>query len=53
MVKHYGDDAMIEAAERADQLLAKGDMAAAYHSARGALTWSISSRSPTRTGPGL
>jgi hypothetical protein len=32
MVKRYGDDAMIEAAERADQLLEEGDMA-------GAETW--------------
>jgi hypothetical protein len=28
LVKRYGDDAMLEAAERADQLLAEGDMAA-------------------------
>jgi hypothetical protein len=27
MVKRYGDDAMLEAAERADQLLDEGDMA--------------------------
>ena len=32
IVKRYGDDAMHEAAERADQLLAEGDMA-------GAETW--------------
>jgi hypothetical protein len=32
MVKRYGDDAMLEAAERADQLLDEGDMA-------GAETW--------------
>jgi hypothetical protein len=32
MVKRYGDDAMIEAAERADQLLDEGDLA-------GAETW--------------
>ena len=31
-VKRYGDDAMLEAAERADQLLDEGDMA-------GAETW--------------
>jgi hypothetical protein len=31
-VKRYGDDAMIEASERADQLLDEGDMA-------GAETW--------------
>jgi hypothetical protein len=29
MVKRYADDAMLEAAERADQLLDEGDMAAA------------------------
>jgi hypothetical protein len=28
-VKRYGDDAMLEASERADQLLDEGDMAAA------------------------
>jgi hypothetical protein len=28
-LKRYGDDAMIEAAERADQLLDEGDMAGA------------------------
>jgi hypothetical protein len=27
MVKRYGDDAMLEAAKRADQLLDEGDMA--------------------------
>ena len=27
MVKRYGDDAMLEASERADQLLDEGDMA--------------------------
>jgi hypothetical protein len=32
MVKRYGDDAMLEASERADQLLEEGDMA-------GAETW--------------
>jgi hypothetical protein len=32
MVKRYGDDAMLEAAERADQLLDEDDMA-------GAETW--------------
>jgi triphosphoribosyl-dephospho-CoA synthetase len=32
LVKRYGDDAMIEASERADQLLEKGDMV-------GAETW--------------
>ena len=32
IVKRYGDDAMLEASERADQLLAEGDMA-------GAETW--------------
>jgi Family of unknown function (DUF6961) len=32
LVKHYGDDAMLEAAERADQLLDEGDTA-------GAETW--------------
>jgi hypothetical protein len=32
MVKRYGDDALLEAAERADQLLDEGDMA-------GAETW--------------
>jgi hypothetical protein len=32
MVKRYGDDAMLEAAQRADQLLDEGDMA-------GAETW--------------
>jgi hypothetical protein len=32
IVKRYGDDAMLEAAERADQLLDEGDMA-------GAETW--------------
>ena len=32
MAKRYGDDAMLEAAERADQLLDEGDMA-------GAETW--------------
>jgi hypothetical protein len=32
LVKRYGDDAMIEASERADQLLDGGDMA-------GAETW--------------
>jgi hypothetical protein len=41
MVKRYGDDAMLEAAARAEQLLEDGDpVAAAYHSAKGALTWS-------------
>ena len=29
LVKRYGDDAMLEAAERADQMLEEGDMAAA------------------------
>jgi len=29
MVKRCGDDALLEAAERADQLLAEGDMAGA------------------------
>jgi hypothetical protein len=29
MVKRYGDDAMLEASERADQLLDEGDMAGA------------------------
>jgi triphosphoribosyl-dephospho-CoA synthetase len=29
IVKRYGDDAMLEAAERADQLLDEGDMAVA------------------------
>jgi len=32
IVKRYGDDAMLEATQRADQLLAEGDMA-------GAETW--------------
>jgi hypothetical protein len=32
MVRRYGDDAMLEAAERADQLLDEGDLA-------GAETW--------------
>jgi hypothetical protein len=32
MVKRYGDDAMLEAAARADQLMADGDMA-------GCTTW--------------
>jgi len=32
IVKRYGDDAMLEASERADQLLDEGDMA-------GAETW--------------
>ena len=32
MVKRYGDDAMLEAAQRADQMLDEGDMA-------GAETW--------------
>jgi hypothetical protein len=32
IAKRYGDDAMLEAAERADQLLEEGDMA-------GAETW--------------
>jgi hypothetical protein len=32
MVKRYGDDAMLEAAVRADQLMADGDMA-------GCTTW--------------
>jgi hypothetical protein len=32
MVKRYGDDAMLEAAERADQLLDEGDLT-------GAETW--------------
>jgi hypothetical protein len=32
LVKRYGDDAMIEASERADQLLEEGDMV-------GAETW--------------
>jgi triphosphoribosyl-dephospho-CoA synthetase len=32
IVKRYGDDAMLEASERADQLLEEGDMA-------GAETW--------------
>ena len=29
IVKRYGDDAMLEASERADQLLDEGDMAGA------------------------
>jgi hypothetical protein len=29
MVKRYGDDAMLEASQRADQMLDEGDMAAA------------------------
>jgi len=29
MLKRYGDDAMLEAAERTDQLLDKGDIAGA------------------------
>ena len=29
MVKRYGDDAMLEASQRADQMLEEGDMAAA------------------------
>jgi hypothetical protein len=29
MVKRYGDDAMLEASQRADQLLEEGDMASA------------------------
>ena len=33
IVKRYGDDAMLEAAERADQLLDEGDMAGAAVSA--------------------
>ena len=32
IIKRYGDDAMLEAAERADQLLDEGDLA-------GAATW--------------
>jgi hypothetical protein len=41
LVKRYGDDATLEAAARAEQLLEDGDpVAAAYHSAKGALTWS-------------
>jgi uncharacterized protein DUF6961 len=32
LVKRYGDDAMLEAAQRADQMLEEGDMA-------GAETW--------------
>ena len=34
MVKRYGDDAMLEASERADQLLDEGDMAAAENRGR-------------------
>jgi hypothetical protein len=31
LVRRYRDDAMLEAAERADQLLDEGDMAGARH----------------------
>jgi hypothetical protein len=35
MVKRYGDDAMLETAARADQLLDDGDMAGAWRYSNG------------------
>ena len=38
LVKRYGDDAMLEAAERADQMLDEGDMAGALRRGIGSST---------------